>query len=74
MACGQEARSVTPGRSVCERHPHYTPSNMYMKGGGGWEGGRDDGGQESDAESAGATRTASAHTREREERRWNATR
>lgn len=32
MACGQEARSVTPGRSVCERHPHYTPSNMYMKG------------------------------------------
>lgn len=33
MACGQEARSVTPGRSVCERHPHYTPSNMYMKGG-----------------------------------------
>lgn len=32
MACGQEARSVTPGRSVCERHPHYTPSNTYMKG------------------------------------------
>lgn len=32
MACGQEARSVTPGRSVCERHPYYTLSNMYMKG------------------------------------------
>jgi len=33
---------VTPGRSVCERHPHYTPSNMYTKG--GREGGREGGG------------------------------
>jgi len=40
------------------------------------EGGMDGGKQESDAESAGATRTANAHVREheREERRWNATR
>lgn len=32
MAYGQEARSVTPGLSMCEWHPHYTPSNMYTKG------------------------------------------